>query len=220
MKHSIAIDGPAGAGKSTIARAVAKRLGIHYLNTGAMYRAVALFAKQNGIAADDKVNVPPLLKHAKITVFYEGDKQHTVLNGEDCTELLRSEEISMLTSTISKQPAVRDRLASLQREIAKSTPLVLEGRDIGTNVLSDTPYKFFVTASSEERARRRLLQLEELGQSGNYEEILADIIARDRQDVERSYMPLKQAEDAVLIDTTELGIDEAVEKILAVIEGR
>ncbi len=219
MKHSIAIDGPAGAGKSTVAQLVARSLDIHYLNTGAMYRALALFSKRQGADFNDEVAVTALLEQAKITVFYEGENQHTVLNGEDVTDLLRSEEISMGASTVSKYTAVRDRLSALQREIALKTPLVLEGRDIGTNVLPDSPHKFYVTASSEQRAKRRLKQLEALGQSGVYEDILADIIARDKQDTERAYKPLKQAEDAVLIDTTFLTVPEAVEAIRSRVEG-
>lgn len=220
MNNSIAIDGPAGAGKSTVAKLLAKQMGIHYLNTGAMYRALALLATRNGIAFSDEQGVGALLVNAVITVFYQGDEQHTVLNGEDVTELLLCEQISMGASTVSKLPCVRDTMAALQRKIAHTDQFVLEGRDIGTNVLPDTPYKFFVTASSSERAKRRQLQLESLGQSVDYNAILKDLEIRDKQDTERSYMPLKMADDAVLIDTTTLSIAEAVQKIRAIVEGR
>lgn len=214
MMPSIAIDGPAGAGKSTIAKRVASSLGIHYLNTGAMYRALALFALRNGVDVGNEAAVGALLDRANITVFYEGEEQHTVLNGEDVTSLLGSEEISMGASTGSKYPAVRDCMAALQRSAALKTTLVLEGRDIGTNVLKDTPYKFFVTASAEERAQRRLKQLTQAGKAASYQDILADIKKRDLQDSQRSYMPLRQAEDAIVVDTTHMTVDEAVNTII------
>ncbi|MDO4564332.1 MAG: (d)CMP kinase [Clostridia bacterium] len=219
MKHSIAIDGPAGAGKSTVAKELARVLGINYLNTGAMYRALALYALERGISPSDESAVSSILNEAVISVKYEGEEQRTLLNGRDCTEQLRSEAVSMATSDISRHRAVRDRMAGLQREIALRQPLVLEGRDIGTNVLYDAPHKFFVTASAEERARRRQKQLDKLGVSAEFQTILADIIARDRQDSGREYMPLKRADDAVLIDTTDLSIEEAVEAIKKRIEG-
>lgn len=214
MMPSIAIGGPAGAGKSTIAKRVASSLGIHYLNTGAMYRALALFALRNGVDVGNEAAVGALLDRANITVFYEGEEQHTVLNGEDVTSLLGSEEISMGASTGSKYPAVRDCMAALQRSAALKTTLVLEGRDIGTNVLKDTPYKFFVTASAEERAQRRLKQLTQAGKAASYQDILADIKKRDLQDSQRSYMPLRQAEDAIVVDTTHMTVDEAVNTII------
>ncbi|MDO4543851.1 MAG: (d)CMP kinase [Clostridia bacterium] len=218
MKYSIAIDGPAGAGKSTVAQRLAKELNIPYLNTGAMYRALAFFALEKGIALDDKAAVAQLIKDVTVTVFHEGDEQHTVLNGFDCTDFLRSETVSQGASKISKLPVVRDALASVQRQLAQSRPMVLEGRDIGTNVLFDTPYKFYVTASAHERTRRRVRQLLQLGQEVDFDSILSEIISRDERDTNREYMPLRQAEDAVLIDTTELSIEEAVNIIKKTVE--
>ena len=217
---SVAIDGPAGAGKSTIAKIIAKRLGLPYLDTGAMYRAMALSALSEGVSLTDAEKVDELLNRTDIKVVYEPDGQHVLVNGEDVTGRLREEEIGKGASLISKLRCVRDKLAGMQRDIAHETHAVLDGREIGTFVIPETPYKFYVTATAEERALRRVRQLEEKGETPDYQLILKDILARDYQDSHRDYAPLKQAEDAVLIDTTHMTIDEAVEAVLTALEAK
>ena len=216
--NGIALDGPAGAGKSTIAKIIAKRLGLPYLDTGAMYRAMALCAIREGVSLTDAEKVDELLNRTDIKVVYEPDGQHVLVNGEDVTGRLREEEIGKGASLISKLRCVRDKLAGMQRDIAHETHAVLDGREIGTFVIPETPYKFFVTATAEERALRRVRQLEEKGEKPDYQLILKDIEARDYQDSHRDYAPLKQAEDAVLIDTTHMTIDEAVDAVLKALE--
>ena len=218
--NGIALDGPAGAGKSTIAKIIAKRLGLPYLDTGAMYRAMALCAFLEGVSLTDAEKVDELLKRTDIRVTYLEDGQHVFINGVDVTGRLREEEIGKGASLISKLRCVRDKLAGMQRDIAHETHAVLDGREIGTFVIPETPYKFYVTATAEERALRRVRQLEEKGERPDYELILRDIEARDYQDSHRDYAPLKQAEDAVLIDTTHMTIDEAVEAVLKVLEAK
>ena len=218
--NGIALDGPAGAGKSTIAKIIAKRLGLPYLDTGAMYRAMALSALSEGVSLADAEKVDELLNRTDIKVVYEPDGQHVLVNGEDVTGRLREEEIGKGASLISKLRCVRDKLAGMQRDIAHETHAVLDGREIGTFVIPETPYKFYVTATAEERALRRVRQLEEKGETPDYELILKDILARDYQDSHRDYAPLKQAEDAVLIDTTHMTIDEAVEAVLTALEAK
>ena len=218
--NGIALDGPAGAGKSTIAKIIAKRLGLPYLDTGAMYRAMALCAIREGVSLTDAEKVDELLNRTDIKVVYEPDGQHVLVNGEDVTGRLREEEIGKGASLISKLRCVRDKLAGMQRDIAHETHAVLDGREIGTFVIPETPYKFYVTATAEERALRRVRQLEEKGETPDYQLILKDILARDYQDSHRDYAPLKQAEDAVLIDTTHMTIDEAVEAVLTALEAK
>ena len=215
MKQSIGIDGPAGAGKSTIAKRIAATLGIPYLDTGAMYRAVAVAAKRRGVSFTDEEELARLVGVVDLQVRYEDGAQHMLVDGEDVTGELRTEQISQGASLVSRVPAVRDRLSDLQREVAHRERVVMDGRDICTNVIPDTPYKFFVTASAEERANRRVKQLIEQGEYANYETILADIIRRDRQDSERAYKPLYCGDDTKKIDTTNLTIEEAVEAILS-----
>lgn len=210
----IAIDGPAGAGKSTVAKAVAKALGIRYLDTGAMYRAIALAVMNAGASLADEKAVEQILKSSSLELCYDERGQRVLLNGKDCTERLREEAVGSGASAVSKWPCVRDALSALQRQTAQRYPIVMDGRDIGTNVLPDTPYKFYVTASSAERARRRLLQLQQAGQDGDLDKILLDIEARDAADMGRSYMPLRKAEDAVCIDTTALTVEEATARII------
>ena len=217
--NGIAIDGPAGAGKSTLAKRVAEKLCRPYMDTGAMYRAAALAALRTGTDMTDNDAAAELLKHIRMEVIYREDGQHVLLDGEDVNKELRREEMGKAASLFSKLRAVRDKLAAVQRETAHKTGAVLDGREIGTFVIPETPYKFYVTASPEERARRRVEQLREKGEYADTEKILADIIARDEQDKNREYAPLKQAEDAVLIDTTHLSIDEAEEIILRHIRG-
>ena len=218
--NGIALDGPAGAGKSTIAKIIAKRLGLPYLDTGAMYRAMALCAFSEGVSLTDAEKVDELLNRTDIRVAYLDDGQHVFVNGTDVTGRLREEEIGKGASLISKLRCVRDKLAGMQRDIAHETHAVLDGREIGTFVIPETPYKFYVTATAEERALRRVRQLEEKGETPDYELILKDILARDYQDSHRDYAPLKQAEDAVLIDTTHMTIDEAVEAVLTALEAK
>ena len=215
MKQSIGIDGSAGAGKSTIAKRIAATLGIPYLDTGAMYRAVAVAAKRRGVSFTDEEELARLVGVVDLQVRYEDGAQHMLVDGEDVTGELRTEQISQGASLVSRVPAVRDRLSDLQREVAHRERVVMDGRDICTNVIPDTPYKFFVTASAEERANRRMKQLIEQGEYANYETILADIIRRDRQDSERAYKPLYCGDDTKKIDTTNLTIEEAVEAILS-----
>ena len=218
--NGIALDGPAGAGKSTIAKIIAKRLGLPYLDTGAMYRAMALCALNEGVSLTDGEKVDELLKRTDIRVVYEPDGQHVLVNGGDVTGRLREEEIGKGASLISKLRCVRDKLAGMQRDIAHETHAVLDGREIGTFVIPETPYKFYITATAEERAMRRVRQLEEKGEKPDFELILRDIEARDYQDSHRDYAPLKRAEDAVYIDTTHMTIDEAVNMVLKALEAK
>ena len=218
--NGIALDGPAGAGKSTIAKIIAKRLGLPYLDTGAMYRAMALCAFLEGVSLTDAEKVDELLKRTDIRVTYLEDGQHVFVNGVDVTGRLREEEIGKGASLISKLRCVRDKLAGMQRDIAHETHAVLDGREIGTFVIPETPYKFYITATAEERALRRVRQLEEKGEKPDFELILKDIEARDYQDSHRDYAPLKQAEDAVFIDTTHMTIDEAVDAVLQALEAK
>ncbi|MDO4836496.1 MAG: (d)CMP kinase [Clostridia bacterium] len=216
MKQSIGIDGPAGAGKSTIAKRIAAILRIPYLDTGAMYRGVAVAAKRHGVGFTDEEAIAKLVEAIDLRVRYtETGEQHIIVDGEDVTGELRTEEISQGASLVSRVPAVRDRMTILQREVAHEQRVIMDGRDICTNVLPDTPYKFFVTATAEERANRRYKQLLENGQSADYDTILHDIIRRDKQDSERTYKPLYCGADTKMIDTTNMTIEEAVNAILS-----
>ncbi|MDO4342046.1 MAG: (d)CMP kinase [Eubacteriales bacterium] len=216
---NIAIDGPAGAGKSTIARALADKLGARYLDTGAMYRAVALLAERAGVDPGDGEAMERILPNADIAVRYDdAGVQHVYLSGEDVTGQLRTNSISMGASMVGLHMAVRRKLTELQRRVAEENDVVMDGRDITTNVLPDTPYKFYLTASVEERARRRYQQLLRRGGTDKtLEEIEREIAARDKNDMERDYMPLRRAEDAVLIDSSSLTIDEVTEQMLRLI---
>ena len=216
---NIAIDGPAGAGKSTIARALAGKRGARYLDTGAMYRAVALLAERAGVDPGDGEAMERILPNADIAVRYDdAGVQHVYLSGEDVTGQLRTNSISMGASMVGLHMAVRRKLTELQRRVAEENDVVMDGRDITTNVLPDTPYKFYLTASVEERARRRYQQLLRRGGTDKtLEEIEREIAARDKNDMERDYMPLRRAEDAVLIDSSSLTIDEVTEQMLRLI---
>lgn len=216
MKQSIGIDGPAGAGKSTIAKRIAAILRIPYLDTGAMYRGVAVAAKRHGVGFTDEEAIAKLVEAIDLRVRYtETGEQHIIVDCEDVTGELRTEEISQGASLVSRVPAVRDRMTILQREVAHEQRVIMDGRDICTNVLPDTPYKFFVTATAEERANRRYKQLLENGQPADYDTILHDIIRRDKQDSERAYKPLYCGADTKMIDTTNMTIEEAVNAILS-----
>jgi cytidylate kinase len=212
---NIAIDGPAGAGKSTLAKGIAKRLNIRYLDTGAMYRAMAMFANRHGVAFGDEEGIGKIIDGADIRVVYDERGQRVLLGEEDVTESLRTEELSMGASTVSKHPCVRKKLAELQREVGRRYDVVMDGRDITTNVLPHTKHKFFVTASPEERANRRLKELRARGDEiETYEHVLEELKKRDRQDSTRAYMPLRQADDAMLIDTTALDVEQTIEMVI------
>lgn len=213
---NIAIDGPAGAGKSTVARAVAKKLGILYLDTGAMYRAMALKAMREGIDPNDKEQVLPLLECTEIYAKNIGGTQHTYLDGEDVSGLIRTPEVSRGASDISAIPDVRIKLAQIQRNIAHTSDVVMDGREIGSYVIPECENKFYVTASVDERARRRLLELKEKGRDNGMtvEEMAKDIAERDYNDSHRAFAPLLRLPEAILIDTTDLTIDEAVNAVL------
>lgn len=215
QRLNIAIDGPAGAGKSTVARRVAERLHIRYLDTGAMYRAMALYAMRCGVPVGDEAAVERVLRDADIRVRYTEDGQRVLLSGEDVTDGLRTPELSMAASDVSAHRAVRVKLTELQREVARENDVVMDGRDIGTNVLPDTPYKFYLTASVEERAGRRLLELAARGAAaGTLADVAREIEQRDYNDSHRAYMPLRQAEDALYIDSTGMTVEEVTETIL------
>ncbi len=214
MVRVIAMDGPSGSGKSTVAKIVAEKLGWFYLNTGAMYRAVGLFLADRNIPCDENAVTGNILKQADVDFNPDG---HIVLNGNDISDRILTPEAARHASDYSKLPAVRKLMTALQRKIGLSRPSVVEGRDIGTVVFPDADHKFFIVASPKERARRRFLQLKEKdpGTAITIEEILKQQNERDSQDQKRALAPLKQAEDAILVDTTEKTIDEVVEEILA-----
>ncbi len=213
MIFNIAIDGPSGAGKSTIAKYLAEKLNISYLDTGAMYRALACYVLEKGITPDDVEKIESLLPDIDMEVYNENGIQQVVVCGKNYTPYIRKHEISMAASTVSKIPSVRKKLVALQQSIAKKTSCVLDGRDICSVVLPDAKYKFFVTAKAEIRAKRRYDELLQKGQKVEYKDVLNDVIARDKQDTERETTPLKQTEDAVLVDTSDMNIDEVIEYI-------
>lgn len=212
---NIAIDGPSGAGKSTLAKAVASALHIRYLDTGSMYRAMALFAMRRGVSVSDEAGLKTILDDADIRVIYDERGQRVLIGDEDVTDGLRTQELAMGASTVSAHPCVRQKLAELQREVGRNYDVVMDGRDITTNVLPHTKHKFFVTARPEVRAERRLKELRSRGNTQEtFEQVLADIKLRDHNDSTRAYMPLRQTDDAVLIDTSDMTIDEALELLL------
>ena len=211
---NIAIDGPSGAGKSTISKMLAKKLGIIYLDTGAMYRAVALYVSRKGVDVNDRDKVVPLLTEIEIEFRGEGDEKRIYLNGEDVSAAIREHAVSKMASDVSKIKEVRLFLVEQQRAIAKKNDVVLDGRDITSFVLPDSKYKFFLTATPEERARRRYEELKAKGSDISYEAVLADVNDRDYNDTHRDFAPLVQTEDAVLIDSTYLSTDEVIEVIL------
>lgn len=218
MPMNIAIDGPVGAGKSSIADAVAKRLNILHLDTGAMYRALALYVLRSGVDPADEAAVCACSDRAEIAVRYQDGMQHTLLFGEDVSACIRTGEVSQAASTVSKWPAVRRRMVQAQQALAQKSDMLIDGRDIGTVVLADSPCKIFLTATAEERARRRHLQNLEKGDSTPYETVLAELNARDAQDMSRKTDPLRQAEDAVLVDSTNMTPEQVVEAILSIVE--
>lgn len=218
---NIAIDGPAGAGKSTLAKGVAERMGIRYLDTGAMYRAMALYAARRGVDVTDAEGLKGILDGADIAVRYDERGQRVLLCGEDVTEALRTPTLSMGASTVSAHPFVRRRLAEFQRAVGRMYDVVMDGRDITTNVLPDTKYKFFVTARPEVRAARRLAELRARGGAEEtFERVLAEIELRDHNDSTRAYMPLRKTEDSILLDTSDLTVEEALSAMLAAIAAK
>lgn len=214
----VAIDGPAGAGKSSVAKVLARRLGCIYLDTGAMYRAVTWLAMNQQVAFDDESGMKQLLDTLQLEFKEIDGVQHLFCNGTDVTEAIRTPEISANVSAVSMIPMVREEMTSQQRKIAAGFDVLMDGRDIGTTVLPDAQYKFFLTASLEERARRRALELEQKGVAVDIEQLMADIALRDEKDSNREVSPLRQAEDAVLVDTSDLTFDEVVEKLFIAIK--
>ena len=213
MGYNVAIDGPAGAGKSTIAKIVAKELGYIYVDTGAMYRAMAVYFSQNDINPDDENAINGAVDNIDISIEYKDGVQQVILNGENVTSLLRTEETGKMASKTSKYAAVRTKLVALQRGLAKKTDVIMDGRDIGTCVLPNAQVKIYLTASVETRAERRYQELQEKGAACDLEVIKKDIADRDYQDMHREISPLKQAEDAILVDSSDMGIEEVVETI-------
>ncbi|MFQ7088646.1 MAG: (d)CMP kinase [Dorea sp.] len=215
MGYNIAIDGPAGAGKSTIAKLVAKELGFIYVDTGAMYRGLAVHFLKKGIVPGEVEKIEAACEDAKVELGYENGVQQVYLNGENITSQLREEAVGNVASVSSAVPAVRAKLLDLQRNLAKEKDVVMDGRDIGTNVLPNADVKVYLTASVECRAMRRFKELEEKGEACDFEQIRQDIQERDERDMTREIAPLKQAEDATLIDSSEMGIDDVVKAIIA-----
>lgn len=214
----IAIDGPSGAGKSTIARLLANRLGYLYLDTGAMFRTIALMAKRAGVSIDDDDALSGVCRAARISFVRSDNGSCRVLaNGEDVSDAIRTPEISMLTSRVSANKVVRDNLLQLQRRIGSAGRVILEGRDIGTVVFPDADLKFFLSACPEERGKRRFLELSGKGEKTTLEETIAEVVLRDAQDKQREHAPLRQAEDAIVIDTTFLSIEEILAKMEGII---
>lgn len=214
MGYNVAIDGPAGAGKSTIAKLVAKEKGYVYVDTGAMYRGLAIHFLENGIEAEEKEKIAEACKDADVTIRYEDGQQQVYLNGKNITAKLREEAVGNMASKSSAIPEVRAKLLELQRELARKEDVIMDGRDIGTCVLPDADVKVFLTASVETRAKRRYDELVEKGVARDLEEIARDIAERDERDSTREIAPLKQAEDAVLVDSSHMTIEEVVAAIV------
>lgn len=211
---SVAIDGPSGAGKSTIAKAAAKALNFVYLDTGAIYRTVAWHISMHGIGPKDTDHVPMLLDDANIDIQFLEDGQHMILNGKDITAEIRTPEISAVASQVAQQKCVRDYLLSLQRDLAKKHNIIMDGRDIGTVVLPKASLKIYLTASAEKRAQRRYEEYLQKGQKAVYAEVLKDQEKRDYEDMHRKIAPLKQAKNAVLVDTTELTLEQSIDTVV------
>lgn len=220
MSYCVAIDGPAGAGKSTIARQIAKRMGLVYVDTGAMYRAMALFMIRQQIAPENVSEMNRRCEEADITIKYENGEQVVYLNGENVNAFLRTEEVGNMASVSSTQPNVRKKLVSLQKQLAKTTDVIMDGRDIGTCVLPDADVKIYLTASSRVRAKRRFDELTAKGEACDLDVIEKDIIERDKRDMTREESPLKQAEDAILVDSSDMSVEEVIGAIIRICEER
>ncbi len=214
----VAVDGPAGAGKSTISKSVAQKQGLIYIDTGAMYRAVALYMIRNGFRSVEAIEAA--LCDISIEIKHSSDAQLIFLNGEDVTGLIRTEEVSKGASAVAVIPAVRLKLVELQQRIAAGANVIMDGRDIGTYVLPDAELKIYLTASAKARAKRRYDELLEKGVDCSFDDIYRDIVARDENDMNRDFAPLRQAEDAVLVDTTDDTLEEAIEKIMTLVEAK
>lgn len=213
MGYNVAIDGPAGAGKSTIAKLVAKEKGYIYVDTGAMYRALAIHFLKKGIAPENTEDVIEACSDAAVSIRYEDGAQQVYLNGENVTGMLRTEEVGNMASKTSAVPVVREKLLELQRTLAKENDVIMDGRDIGTNILPDADVKIYLTASVETRARRRYDELKEKGEDCDLDQIAQDIKERDERDMNRETAPLKKAEDAILVDSSYMTIPEVVSEI-------
>lgn len=220
MIYNIAIDGPAGAGKSTIARRVAKKLSFIYVDTGAMYRAMALYLLRKEVNKDDTEQIGNICQDAEISIEYQNGEQIVLLNDENVNSYLRTEEVGNMASVSSAVPRVREKLLSLQRKLARDMSVVMDGRDIGTTILPDADVKIYLTASSLTRAKRRYLELQEKGTVCNLDEIQKDIEERDQRDMNREISPLRQAEDAVLVDSSDLTIQQVVDRILQIFRSK
>jgi len=220
MSIAVAIDGPGGAGKSSIAKECAKILGFIYVDTGAMYRSIGLFCIRNGIDLEDTIRVASALKHISLDIKIKNDTQHIYLNGYDASEEIRQPEISMAASNVSAIPAVREFLLDFQRSFADNKDVIMDGRDIGTVVLPDAKVKIYLTADAKVRAKRRYDELAAKGSSVTFEEVLADLEKRDYNDMNRETAPLKAADDAVVADTTELDFDGSCELIIKIIKDK
>lgn len=217
MSYNIAIDGPAGAGKSTIAKKIARKLNFIYVDTGAMYRAMALFMIRNGIGPDETERIGEKCREADISIRHENGEQVVLLNGENVNGLIRTEEVGNMASVSSADAKVRKKLVELQQKLAESADVVMDGRDIGTCVLPGADVKIYLTAGSAVRARRRYDELTAKGELCNLEEIEKDIIERDHRDMTREISPLRQAEDAVLVDSSDMTIEQVVETVIALV---
>ena len=217
---TVAIDGPAGAGKSTIARALAQALHFVYVDTGALYRAVGYYMLANGVPLKEAAQVEARLPEITLELKYVDGGQRVILNGEDVSGKIRTPEVSMAASVVSAQPPVRRFLFDLQRDTAKKADVIMAGRDIGTVVLPDARLKIFLTASPEARAKRRYAELCEKGEKVTYDEVLADMVKRDYDDTHRAAAPLKAADDAVLVDTTALSLEESIDTLRRLVEER
>lgn len=218
--YNVAIDGPAGAGKSTIAKMAAKELGFVYVDTGAMYRALALYFLRQGIKPNETEKIKEVLPSVSVTIKYQDGEQIVLLNGENVNAFLRTQEVGDMASAVSPLAPVREKLLSLQRELAKGTSVIMDGRDIGTTVLPQADLKIYLTADAEIRAERRYKELKERGTECDREEILREIILRDKQDMTREISPLKKAEDAKLVDASSLTAEEVKNVIVSMIRQR
>lgn len=217
----IAIDGPGGAGKSTLSKKLAKHFNLVYIDTGAMYRAAGLACVRQGIAIKEQIAEAINIVNASNIDLIPGENgQKILLNGEDVTGLIRTPEISMAASDVSAIPEVRIRLVEMQRALAETKDVIMDGRDIGTYVLPDAPIKIFLTASPEERAKRRYLELTERGEACEYEAVLQELLVRDKNDSTRAFSPLKQAEDSILVDTSLLNFEESLDALIKIIQER
>ncbi len=220
MNRNIAVDGPAGAGKSTVAKRVARQLGLVYVDTGAMYRAMGIFFLERGLSPEDEAGITAACRDAEVTIAYQDGVQQVYLNGENVTGRLREEAVGNMASRSSVYPAVRAKMTQLQQSLAQRTPVIMDGRDIGTVVLPQAALKIYLTASVEERARRRFRELEEKGEACVLSQIQQDIRERDYRDMHRETAPLRQAEDAVQVDATDMDIEQVTERIVSLYRER